>query len=263
MEKLEHKLWIVQLVNEWLGPLVARLLGLHVQPGHDVIPDYIVMIMVVVIAITVFGLFVKSSLSVDEPSGVQILVEDLVLFVKGILTDYIGPTGPKYLPLVGSIGLFIFVSNMIGKIPGFKSPTASINVTLGCALTVWVYYHLQGIKAQGIGYLKHFWSPPGVSPILGPLFLVIEIISHFSRVLSLSLRLFGNIFGEELVVLIIASIVPLIVPLPLMLLGVITGTLQAFIFMLLTVVYLSAAVHAEHAEHEHDEAAVPHEAHAH
>ena len=147
---------------------------------------------------------------------------------------------------------------MIGKIPGFMSPTASINVTLGCALTVWVYYHLQGVKEQGIlSYVKHFAAPPGAPLFIAPIMFPIEIISHLSRVLSLSIRLFGNIFGEELVVLILASIVPLLVPLPMMVLGVITGTLQAFIFVMLTMIYLSGAVHTEHEheQHEHEEAA--------
>jgi F-type H+-transporting ATPase subunit a len=132
------------------------------------------------------------------------------------------------------------------------SPTANINVTLGCALTVWVYYHLQGIKAQGVvAYVKHFIIPPGVPLFVAPIMAPIELISHASRVMSLSLRLFGNVYGEELVVLIMASIVPFLVPLPMMFLGVITGSLQAYIFTLLTIIYLAGAVHVEHG---HDEA---------
>jgi F-type H+-transporting ATPase subunit a len=170
----------------------------------------------------------------------------------GLLKDNIGPAGPKFLPLVGSIFIFIFTANAIGKIPGLMSPTANINVTLGCALTVWVYYHLQGIKAQGVvAYVKHFIIPPGVPLFVAPIMAPIELISHASRVMSLSLRLFGNVYGEELVVLIMASIVPFLVPLPMMFLGVITGSLQAYIFTLLTIIYLAGAVHVEHG---HDEA---------
>jgi F-type H+-transporting ATPase subunit a len=150
---------------------------------------------------------------------------------------------------------------MIGKVPGFMSPTANINVTLGCAITVWVYYHFQGIRAQGIlSYLKHFAVMPGAPIWTAPLVLVIEVISHCSRVLSLSLRLFGNIFGEEMVVLIIGSIVPFIAPLPMMVLGVITGSLQAFIFVMLTIIYLAAAVHTEHEHETHDNEATAHAA---
>jgi F-type H+-transporting ATPase subunit a len=135
---------------------------------------------------------------------------------------------------------------------------------VGCALTVWVYYHYQGIKAQGIGpYIKHFAAPPGAPIFIAPIMFPIEIISHLSRVMSLSLRLFGNIFGEEMVVLILASIVPFIVPLPMMVLGLITGTLQAFIFMLLTMIYLAGAVHTEHDEEHGDAHEATDEAHAH
>ena len=99
----------------------------------------------------------------------------------------------------------------MGQIPGLGAPTSNINVPFGCAITVWLYYHWQGIRAQGLGmYLLHFAFPPGVPKAMAPLMLPIELISHLSRVLSLTLRLFGNIFGEHLVVLIIASIVPLL-----------------------------------------------------
>ena len=140
------------------------------------------------------------------------------------------------------------------------APTSNINVTVGCALTTWVYYHLQGIIAQGpIAYIKHFAGPPGMPWWMIPVLFLIEIISHLSRVLSLSLRLFGNIFGEELVIVILAFIVPFIVPLPIMVLGLITGGLQAFIFVLLSIIYLQGAVLSEH---HGDEAHHAHDAHA-
>lgn len=258
MEKLHHELWIVTVVNQFFGSIVASLLtplGFHVDPAHAV-PDYLVMVGVILIAVTALCLAVRSQLSVENPGKLQIVLEDLVSGVKGILAENIGPKGPKYLPLIGTVGLFIFLGNMLGKIPGFMSPTANINVTLGCAITVWVYYHLQGVKEQGIGaYLKHFAILPGAPIVIAPLVLIIETISHLSRVLSLSLRLFGNVFGEEMVVLIIGSIVPFFAPLPMMVLGVVTGTLQAFIFVMLTIIYLAAAVHTDH-DHEvhHNEA---------
>jgi F-type H+-transporting ATPase subunit a len=171
-----------------------------------------------------------------------------------MLHDYVGRKGPRYLAIVTTMFVFILSGNLMGLIPGLKSPTANINVTLGCALTVWVYYHLQGLKEQGVGpYLKHFAAPPGAPILLAPIMLPIEIISHVSRVLSLSLRLFGNIFGEDLVILILFSIVPWIVPLPMMFLGLITASLQAFIFVLLTTIYLGGAVATEHEHHEHGE----------
>ena len=149
----------------------------------------------------------------------------------------------------------------MGKIPGLMSPTASINVTLGCAITVWVFYHLMGFREQGVfNYLKHFAVMPGAPLWIAPLVLIIELISHASRVLSLSLRLFGNVFGEEMVVAIIGSIVPFVAPLPFMVLGVVTGTLQAFIFVMLTIIYLAAAVHTDHDHEAHEHEAGAHAA---
>jgi F-type H+-transporting ATPase subunit a len=171
--------------------------------------------------------------------------------VIGLLQQWIGPEGRNYLPLIATLGLFILLGNYAGLIPGLMAPTSDINVTVGCAITTWVYYHFQGFRKQGVvNYLKHFAVPPGVPWVMAPLMLPIELISHASRLLSLSLRLFGNIFGEEMVVVIIASIVPFILPLPFMFLGLITGGLQAFIFVLLSTIYLQAAVAVEH---EHDE----------
>jgi F-type H+-transporting ATPase subunit a len=260
MEKLEHPLWIVQAVNAALGPMVASLLhalGREVEPGHDVIPNYLVMAGLVVLAWTVLGLIARRSLSVDNPGRLQILLEDGVTAVQAMLRDYVGHKGPRYLALVTAMFVFILSGNLMGLIPGFMAPTSNINVTLGCALTVAVYYHVQGLKEQGVfNYLKHFAAPPGAPIFLAPIMLPIEIISHLSRVLSLSLRLFGNIFGEELVILILFSIVPFLVPLPMMFLGLVTASLQAFIFVLLTIIYLGGAVATEHEHHEHGEMAV-------
>jgi F-type H+-transporting ATPase subunit a len=145
--------------------------------------------------------------------------------------------------MCGGVFVFILLGNLMGQVPGLGAPTGNINVPFGCAITVWLYYHFQGMKTQGpVAYLMHFAFVPGVPKALAPLMLPIELISHTSRVLSLTLRLFGNIFGEHLVVLIIASIVPLIAPLPIQMLGLIVGPLQAFIFMTLTAIYLSGAV---------------------
>jgi F-type H+-transporting ATPase subunit a len=149
--------------------------------------------------------------------------------------------------------IFILSGNLMGLIPGLMSPTSNFNVTLGCALTVFVYYQFHGFKEQGVvGYLKHFLVPAGAPIWIAPIYLPIEIISHLSRVLSLSVRLFGNIFGEDLVILIIASIVPFLVPLPMMVLGLITSALQAYIFAMLTTIYLAGAVVLDHGPEGHD-----------
>jgi F-type H+-transporting ATPase subunit a len=257
MEKLEHPLWIVQVVNTLLGPLVHRAgeaLGHHFT-GHDVIPPYMVMILLILAFTTALCLFVRSRLSVENPGKLQVVMEDGVRAVRGLLNEWIGPGGHRFLPLVATLGFFILLGNYMGLIPGLMAPTSNINVTLGCAITTWVYYHYQGIRVQGIwGYIKHFWAPPGAPWWIGIVYFPIEIISHTARVMSLSLRLFGNIFGEELVILVLFSLVPFLVPLPMMVLGLVTGLLQAFIFMLLSIIYLQGAVAVEHHadEHGHD-----------
>jgi F-type H+-transporting ATPase subunit a len=270
MDKLHESHLIVQWINMILGPMVESMrLAMGFAPttaGHDVIPDYLVMSTLIVLGFLVLGLMLRARLSVENPSRFQIVLEDLISYTAGMLTDFIGPKGRAFLPLVGALGAFNLVGNYLGLIPGFMAPTSTINVTVGCAITAWVYYHLQGIKAQGIiGYIKHFGGPEGVPVFMVPLMFVIETISHISRVLSLSLRLFGNIFGEELVIMILGMIIPFFIPLPMMALGLITGGLQAFIFVLLTVIYLQGAVvsshghdgHGAHDEHHPVDAAVP------
>jgi F-type H+-transporting ATPase subunit a len=232
VEELAHPSPLVEGINALLGPL-----GLHV-------PDYLVFCALIAFIVGITGVIVRSRLSVDNPGKLQIILEDITTFVLTQLESTIGEgKGRKYMALCGGVFIFILLGNLMGQVPGLGAPTGNVNVPFGCAITVWLYYHWQGIMAQGLGsYLLHFAFPPGIPKILAPLMLPIELISHLSRVLSLTLRLFGNIFGEHLVVLIIASIVPFIAPLPIQMLGLIVGPLQAFIFMTLTAIYLSAAV---------------------
>lgn len=235
MEALEHPSPLVEAVNALLGQF-----GLHA-------PDYLVFCALISLIVLALGLVVRSRLSVDNPGRLQIALEDLTTFVVAQLESAIGPGhGRRYIAICGGVFVFILLANLMGQVPGLGAPTSNINVPLGCAITVWLYYHWQGIKVQGLGsYLLHFAFPPGVPKAMFFLMLPIELISHASRVLSLTLRLFGNIFGEHLVVLIIASIVPFIAPLPIQVLGLIVGPLQAFIFMMLTAIYLSGAVAVE------------------
>jgi F-type H+-transporting ATPase subunit a len=265
MDKIEHPLWIVEFFNAVFGPLVVaggEALGHHFAHPAEPIPPFMVMVVLILLALTVLSLLVRGRLSVEHPGKLQILLEDAVRAVLGLLDEWIGPKGARYLPLVATLGIFILLGNYMGLVPGLMAPTSSINVTLGCALTIWVYYHVQGIREQGIvNYIKHFWAPPGAPWWIGFIMFPIELISHTSRVMSLSLRLFGNIFGEELVIIILFSIIPWLVPLPMMFLGLITGGLQAFIFVLLSIIYLQGAVAVEHEydEHGHDS---PHGVHA-
>jgi F-type H+-transporting ATPase subunit a len=248
MEELEHSLFTVELFNKIFGkPVLALLNLLGIQPKHpeSPVPDYLVMCFFVAALLIIFLGLASRRLS-PIPSRRQSILELILQTFEGLLVDIIGPEGKKFLPVIGTVGLFIFSANMIGLAPGFMSPTSKLNVTAGCALTVFVYYHWQGMKAQGVlKYLKHFAGP---IPALAPLLIPIEIISHFSRPVSLSLRLFGNIFAEELLIVIIASIVPFVLPLPFMAVAIFTAVIQAFVFVLLACIYISGAV-AHEEEH--------------
>ncbi|MCK4337678.1 MAG: F0F1 ATP synthase subunit A [Candidatus Aminicenantes bacterium] len=248
MEELEHSLFIVDFVNKIIGKPLAFLLGIvgiEVQdPGH-LIPDYLVISLIVaLLIICFFGLSSKKFKVV--PTKFQSLLEVVIEIFENLITDIIGEEGKKYLPMIATVGIFIFLCNLIGLAPGFMSPTSKLNVTLGCALVVFVYYHWQGIKTQGLlKYLKHFVGP---IPLLAPLLVPIEIMSHLSRPVSLSIRLFGNIFAEELLILVMVSIIPFFLPLPFMAIAIFTGLIQAFVFVLLSCIYIAGAV-AHEEEH--------------
>jgi len=248
MEELEHSLFIVDFFNKIVGKPLAFLLGLagiEVKNPEHLVPDYIVMCLIVAVVLILFFGFASRRLNI-VPSKLQGILELIIQTFENLLVEIIGERGKKYLPLIATIGLFILACNLLGLVPGFMSPTSKLNVTLGCALVVFVYYHWQGIKTQGLfKYLKHFTGP---IPLLAPLLLPIEIISHFSRPVSLSVRLFGNIFAEELLIIVIASIIPFFVPLPFMAIAIFTATIQAFVFVLLSCIYIGGAV-ADEEEH--------------
>jgi len=178
------------------------------------------------------------------PGTTQNVFEAFLGGVMAMGKDVIGEDlARKYLPLVATIGIFVFVSNVIGIIPGFESPTSNINVTLPLALMVFFYYNYEGIREQGaLNYFKHFAGPV---PVLAPLMFPIEVISHISRIISLSFRLFGNIKGDDLFLWVLLMLAPFIVPLPAYLLLSFSAILQTFIFMILTYVYLAGAVALE------------------
>jgi F-type H+-transporting ATPase subunit a len=248
MEELEHSLLIVDLFNKVFGKPLASLLGrlgIHVADPEHLVPDYIVMCLIIGLALVLLLGLSSRKLSL-VPSKRQSVLELLIQAFEGLLVDTIGEEGKKFLPLIATVGLFIFSANLLGLVPGFMSPTSKLNVTIGCALVVFVYYHFQGIRAQGLlKYLKHFAGPV---PLLAPLMVPIEIISHFSRPVSLSVRLFGNIFAEEVLIVIMASIIPFFLPLPFMAIAIFTAVIQSFVFVLLACIYIAGAV-AHEEEH--------------
>jgi F-type H+-transporting ATPase subunit a len=242
MEELEPKLFIVDLFNRVLGkPLAAllKLAGVEVRNPDRFLPDHVVMsLLVMAVLMLFFGLATRRLRPV--PGRLQSFLEMLVGAFQGLIRDIIGEGGLKFLPVVGTVGIFIFASNLIGLFPGFMSPTSKLMTTLGCALVVFFYYHIQGMKAQGVlRYLKHFMGP---IPALAPLLVPIELISHFSRAVSLSMRLFGNIFAEDVIILIVGAILPFLLPIPFMAVAIFTAVVQSFVFVLLSCIYIGGAV---------------------
>ncbi len=182
------------------------------------------------------------------PTGSQNVMETFIGGIISMGADTMGEKNArKFLPLIGSLALVIFFSNMIGVIPGFESPTSNINFTLSLALIVFVYYNYVGIKINGFkNYFAHFMGP---LPILAPLMFPIEIISHLSRIISLSFRLFGSIRGDDMFLMVLLMLVPWLLPLPAFFLLTAFGFLQAFIFSILTYVYIAGSVMMAEEDH--------------
>ncbi len=230
---IEHTLWITQKVNS--------IFGLPVEP--PTIPDHVVESFLVVGILTGIALVTRKKLNLI-PSGAQNVIETFFEAINGLLLSVIGPKGPRYFPVIATIGLFILFGNLIGLFPFCKSPTSNLNVTLACAVVVFIYYHYQGIKENGLKkYLAHFAGP---MPAMAFLMFPLEIISHFARIMSLSIRLFGNIMGEDIIILILFIMVPYVLPIPMMMFAIFTSFLQAFIFIMLSMLYIAGAVAEEH-----------------
>ncbi|HUG43660.1 MAG TPA: F0F1 ATP synthase subunit A [Acidobacteriota bacterium] len=242
---MDHEFFVSTVFNDYIVHPVAQLFGYRTE--HEVLPAHVVMILLVSAGLMAFAVWFRRRLSVDSPGNLQQTLELFAEWLAGMTDEIVGHGGRRYFPLVGALFLYIIVSNLLGLVPGFMSPTSNINVTLSCAVIVFIYYNFVGIRDNGFGkYLAHFAGP---SLIIAPLLFPIEILSHLARPFSLSVRLFGNIFAEELIVGILNSMFPFLISIPVMALAVFASTVQAFIFVVLTMVYLGGAV--EHA-HEGD-----------
>jgi F-type H+-transporting ATPase subunit a len=184
-----------------------------------------------------FALLVRHGLS-RRRSAWQAAAEFLIEHLEGVMQEMFACDPRPYTPLVVTLALFIGTANLLGLAPGMRAPTTDFSTTAALAAVVFLAVPFYGIRARGLGgYFRHYLEP---SPLLLPL----EVITEFSRTLALSIRLFGNVMSEELVIAVLLSIAGLLVPVPLMMLAVLTGVVQAYIFAVLTVVYLSAAVRA-------------------
>ena len=209
--------------------------------GSLQLPAFVVYTWFVMAVLVVMALAVRGSLK-PIPSGLQNFVELAIGGLRDFTITTMGPHGMDYFALIGTAAFFILFSNLLGVIPGFESPTSNINPTAACAIVVVVATHIVGVQKHGFKYIKHFLGPV---PWLAWLMFPIEVIGHFARLISLSLRLFGNIRGEDLVVAILFGLVPLLIPSVMFGLAVFTSFVQTFVFVLLTMLYLSGA--AEHA----------------
>lgn len=268
----EHILGITKLVNALLGSAALALLkALHIQPSNPQypIPNHISMELLIFVLAVVFFLWLKGRLSVDNPSGIQqgmelLLRNPIGVGAQDLLDDLVGHGGEKYLPMLGSIGIFVLLCNLISVIPGLTSPTATSSVPLGCAATVFLYYNWAGIRKNGLlGHGKHFLGPVWW---LSWLILPIEIVSNASRLLSLTVRLWVNMLVSEILYALFlgltlalfvfvgklnafgyaTGVVPLFIPPIFIFLHIFVAVLQAFVFTILPVMYVSAVVADEH-----------------
>ena len=197
---------------------------------------------VVVILLSVLSLLATRRLAV-YPGKVQNVMEVIIGGFDSLLTETMGHEGRKFFPLIATLGLFILTSNLLGLIPGFESPTANINTNAAMAIIVFLSTHVVGIRNHGFKYFKQFMGPVGW---LTPLMLPIEVISHISRPLSLTFRLFGNIKGEDIVLLVVLFLVPYLVPIPVFILMIFTSLVQTLVFMLLAMMYIAGAMEEGH-----------------
>jgi len=250
-----EQLTFTALLNRLFGaPVLALLQALHIHVKHPATPisNPVAMEILVVLLLTIFFIAVRSRLSVERPGALQQTMEGIDALVNDLASETISSHPEKFVPYLTVLGLFILSCNLIGLVPGLESPTAVPVVPLGCALLTWFYYHFQGLRANGpLGYLKHFIGPQEGMPLAVRLFLPIllfpiELFSHAARVLSLTVRLFANMFAGEMVTLVFFSLVPIGIPIIFEGLHIGVSFIQTYIFVLLACVYLGEATAHEH-----------------
>lgn len=222
------------------GPVnaLAEKFGLYV-------PDHVIMaLLVLVLSLVIFPL-ASRNFSKDNPNSFQHFLEFIVGGLKSLLEEVVGHgAANRFLYIIGAFMTFIFMSNILGLFYFFQPPTGNVNTTFALSITAFLYYNFIGIRKQGIvNYMKHFAGPIWW---LAPLMFPIELIGHFARILSLGMRLFGNITGEHTATGIFMGLLPFVLPWPMMGLGIFGATLQTFVFIMLTMVYLGGAVAEEH-----------------
>jgi F-type H+-transporting ATPase subunit a len=243
---MPEQLWFTEILNHlFAGPVTGLLRALHIEPQYPQAPITNAVSMQVLVFLFLIVLFalVRSRLSVDKPGALQHVFEGVHGFIVGQSEEIIGHHSEGFTPFLVALAFFILSCNLIGLIPGFESPTADKVVPLGLAICAFVYYQTQGFKLHGVAYLKHFVGPFWWLAII---MVPIEIVSHLARMLSLTVRLYANMFAGDMVTLVFFSLVPLGVPIAFLGLHIGVSFLQTYIFILLTTVYLAGAVAEEH-----------------
>jgi F-type H+-transporting ATPase subunit a len=222
------------------------LLDLFINP--ETVPHFVSYAFLASIFLILVALIVRSSLKLI-PAGVQNFMESIIEALLNLSEDNIGHHwGRPLFPLLGTLALFIVVCNFMGLIPGFMSPTSNINTNAAMAIPVFLATHFFGVRVHGIGYIKHFLGPIRsifALPLMILMF-VIEFIGHLARPLTLSVRLFGNMIAKHYIIGVLGILSPAIIPVAILVLGVLVSVIQAFVFTLLTALYLAGAVEEAH-----------------
>ncbi|MFP4630021.1 MAG: F0F1 ATP synthase subunit A [Desulfohalobiaceae bacterium] len=218
------------------------VLGLVDKAGHSLIPQHILYTWLVMLILIVLSWLGTRRLSI-VPKGVQNLLEVLVSGMENFVVSSMGESGRRVFPFLLVLFVFILFGNLIGLVPGCNAPTAVLNTNFALAISVFVYYNYLGLKMHGPKYIKHFTGPVWW---MIPLMLPIELISHLVRPVSLSFRLFGNIFGEEMTLILFFFLLPLVSTLPIYFLYFLIKTLQAFVFFMLSMIYLQQSFEEAH-----------------
>jgi F-type H+-transporting ATPase subunit a len=238
---------ISSFINHLFGPLVLALLqaiGTHPHHPDRPITDSFILEFSVVCILIAFFLVVRLTLSVDRPNPAQQIAELIHEFTGSNADQIIGHGYERFQAFVTCIFLFVVLNNVLGLVPGIVTPTSNPVIPLGIAVLTFLYYNLHGLREQGVvGYMKHFAGPVWwIAPLLFP----IEIISHCARMMSLTIRLYANMFASDLVTLVFFSLFPFAIPAVFLGLHFAVSLIQAYVFMLLAMIYLSQAVAHEH-----------------
>lgn len=269
----EHVKPITEWFNHLFAPFVLRLLHfLHLQPidYERPVPEYLVMCVITLLIGTLFALVVRARLSVDRPGAIQqiaelLLTNPLSFGIKDLLEENAGPHASQFIAFTGSVSIFVLLSNLLSICPAFSSPTGDKIVPLACAILTFLYFNYQGLRHHGpLGYAKHFAGP---MPALSPLIFPVEIISTSARLLSLTVRLWANIFASDLIYMIFLGILlaplqwgwdkspvlgialgifPAFIPIIFVGLHIFVSVIQAYVFTVLPSIYIGEAVAESH-----------------